>query len=160
MTSQEKTINLRYIFLTYKPGGGEPINTLTTFLCMYWYVSIFQKSNFDHNTCNVPKRPNNGFRWCPLGKLSHLGLEQLTSIEARTALSLEAHTKVQNGFAKILKYKTIKDRLPSTLKVYLAACIPHKRRQYRVILDLYFRLCVNGKYLSLVNDVAVKKSPQ
>ena len=82
------------------------------------------------------------------------------SVEARTALRSEVHTKVQNGFATILKYKTIKDRLPSTLKVYLAACIPHKRRQYRVILDLYFRLCVNGKYLSLVNDVAVKKSPQ
>ena len=23
--------------------------------------------------------PNNGYRWCPLGKLSHLGMEQLTN---------------------------------------------------------------------------------
>ena len=37
----------------------------------------FQKSIFDPNTCTLPKSPNNGFRWFPLGKLSHLGLEQL-----------------------------------------------------------------------------------
>ena len=38
---------------------------------------FFQKSIFDPNTCTLPNSPNNGFRWCPLGKLSHLGLEQL-----------------------------------------------------------------------------------
>ena len=37
----------------------------------------FQKCIFDSNTCTLPKSPNNGFRWCPLGKWSHLGLEQL-----------------------------------------------------------------------------------
>ena len=39
---------------------------------------FFQKSIFDPNTCTLPKSPNNGFRWCLLGKLSHMGLEQLT----------------------------------------------------------------------------------
>ena len=78
MTSHEKAINLWYLFLTYKPEKNEkPINTFTSFFWMYWYVSIFQKSIFDPNTCTIPKSPNNGFRWCPLGKLSHLGLEQL-----------------------------------------------------------------------------------
>ena len=62
------------------------------------------------------------------------------SIEYITALRLEAHTKDQNGFAKILKYKTIKDRLPPTLKVSPVSCIPHKRRQYHIILNLYFCL--------------------
>ena len=38
---------------------------------------FFQKSIFDPNTCTTPKSPKNGFRWCPLGKLSHLGMEQL-----------------------------------------------------------------------------------
>ena len=81
-------------------------------------------------------------------------------IEARTALRSEAHTKVQNGFTKILKYKTIKDNLPPTLKVSPAACIPNKSCQYHVILDLSFRLCVNGKYLSSVSDATVKTAPQ
>ena len=82
------------------------------------------------------------------------------SIEARTALRLEAHTKVNNGFAKILKYKTIKDRLPPTLKVSPTSCILHKSRQYCVILDLSFRLRLNDKYLSLVNYATVKTAPQ
>ena len=77
-----------------------------------------------------------------------------------TALRSEAHTKVQNGFAKILKYKKIKDRLPPTLKVPPSSFITHKSRQYRVILDLSFRLCVNGKYLSSVNNATVKTAPQ
>ena len=51
------------------------------------------------------------------------------STYARTALRLEAQTKVQNGFSKIVKYKTIKDRLTPTLKVYPEAFITHKRRQ-------------------------------
>ena len=51
------------------------------------------------------------------------------STYARTALRLEAQTKVQNGFSKIVKYKTIKDRLTPTLKVYPEDFITHKRRQ-------------------------------
>ena len=81
-------------------------------------------------------------------------------IKARTALRSEAHTKVQNGFAKTLKYKTIKDRLPPTLKVSPASCIPQKIHQYRVILDLSFRILLNSKYLSLVNYSMVKIAPQ
>ena len=82
------------------------------------------------------------------------------SIEARTALCSEAHTKVQNVFTKILKYKTIKDRILPTLKVSLKSCIIHKSRQYRVIIDLFSHLCVNGKYLSLVNDTTIETAPQ
>ena len=82
------------------------------------------------------------------------------SIESRTALRSEAHTKVQNGFAKILKYTKIKNRLPPTLEVYPEVCIPHKICQYRVILDLYSRLYVNGKYLSSVKNANPKTAPQ
>ena len=42
----------------------------------------------------------------------------------------------------------------------MAACIPHKCLQYYVILDLSFCLSVDGKYLSLVNDVTVKTAPR
>ena len=79
MTSQEKAINLRYLFLTYKPGEKKkPINTFTSFFCLYWYVSIFSEKYFWPQNMYHKTSPNNGFRWCPLGKLSHLGLEQLS----------------------------------------------------------------------------------
>ena len=82
------------------------------------------------------------------------------SIDARTTLCSEVHTKVQSGFSKILKYKTSKDRLLPTLKVSPSACILHKSRQYCVIFDISLRLHVNGKYLLLVNNATVKTVPQ
>ena len=81
------------------------------------------------------------------------------SIYVRTALRSEAHIKVQNGFSIIFKYKKIKYRLTLTLKFSPAAYIPHKSHLYCVILDLSFRLHVNGKYLSLVNYTTVKTVP-
>ena len=80
MTSQEKAINVQYHFLTYKPEKKEKksINTCTSFFCMYWYVSIFSEKYFWPQYMYCKMSPNNGFRWCPLGKLSHLGLEQLS----------------------------------------------------------------------------------
>ena len=44
---------------------------------MYWYVSIFSEKYFWPQYMYLTLSPNNGFRWCPLVKLSHLGLEQL-----------------------------------------------------------------------------------
>ena len=78
MTSQEKAINLWYLFLSYKPKK-KTINTFTSFFCMYWYVSIFSEKYFWPQYMYHKMSPNNRFRWCPLGKLSHLGLEQLHS---------------------------------------------------------------------------------
>ena len=75
MTSLEKAINLGYLFLTYKPK--KTINTCTFFFSMYGYVSIFSEKYFWPQYMYLTLIPNNGFRWCPLGKLSHLGLEQL-----------------------------------------------------------------------------------
>ena len=75
MTSLEKAINLGYLFLTFKPK--KKINTCTTFFCVYWYVSIYSEE------CLLPQymypklSPFNGYRWCPLGKLSRMGLEQI-----------------------------------------------------------------------------------
>ena len=47
---------------------------------MYWYVSIYSEESFWPQHMYPNLRPNNGYRWCPLGKLSHLGLEQLTYV--------------------------------------------------------------------------------
>ena len=71
MTSLEKAINLGYLFLTFKPQKKISIYAPLSSACIGMFQFI-QKSVFDPNTC----------RWCPLGKLSHLGLEQLTITKA------------------------------------------------------------------------------
>ena len=93
-------------------------------------------------------------------RLSYIPPTSSKSIDVRTALRSEAHNKVKNGFSIIFEYKTIKDQLPPTLKFYPLVYIPHKSRLYSVILDLSFRLCVNGKYHSLVYYDTVKTAPQ
>ena len=40
----------------------------------------FSEKSFWSQYMYLKMSPNNGFRWCPLGKLSHLGLEQLCSL--------------------------------------------------------------------------------
>ena len=78
MASLEKSINLGYLFLTFKPGK-KTINTCTTFFCMYWYVSIYSEERFWSQYLYPKLSLNNGYRWCPLGKLSHLGLKQFST---------------------------------------------------------------------------------
>ena len=46
---------------------------------MYWYVSIYSEKCFWPQYMYPKLSPNNGYRWCPQGKLSHLGLEQLNT---------------------------------------------------------------------------------
>ena len=79
--------------------------------------------------------------------------------QARQALRQEALEKVKQGFAKIVRYGDIKNNLPEQLKISPAACIPHKSRTYRVILDLSFRLRHNGEYMNSVNDTTVPQAP-
>ena len=77
MTSLENAINLGYLFLTFNPPPKKTINTFTTFFCTNWYVSIYSEEFFWPQYMYYKMSPNNGFSWCPLVKLSHLGLEQL-----------------------------------------------------------------------------------
>ena len=80
MTSLEKAIDLGYLFLTFKPKKiRKNINTCTTFFYMYWYVSIYSEECFWHQYMYPKLSANNGYRWCPLGKFSHLWLEQLSA---------------------------------------------------------------------------------
>ena len=80
MTSQEKAINLRYLFLTYKPEKKEKnpsIHSPLSSACIGMF-QFFSEKYFWPQYMYCKMSPNNGFRWCPLGKLSHMGLEQLT----------------------------------------------------------------------------------
>ena len=66
---------------------------------------------------------------------------------------------MKDGFAKIVRYGDIKNKLPRHLKISPVACIPHKSRSYQVILDLSFNLRVNGIKLASVNDSTNKLAP-
>ena len=81
------------------------------------------------------------------------------SPEARSALHLEAQQKVKQGFTKIVKYREIKSDLPTQLKVSPAACIPHKSRKFRVILDLSFPLRFENTFINSVNDTKRQQAP-
>ena len=55
---------------------------------MYWYASIYSGECFWPHYMYHKMSPNNRFRWCPLGKLSHLGLEQLPFLHSSNSALL------------------------------------------------------------------------
>ena len=77
--------------------------------------------------------------------------------EALKCLIAEAQTKVANGFAKIIKWKDIKNNIPTKLKISPLAMIPHKSRKFRGILDLSFKLKTKNKEtFESVNEATIK----
>ena len=80
--------------------------------------------------------------------------------EALKCLIAEAETKVANGFATIVTWRDIKDRLPKKIKLSPVAMIPHKSRAFRGILDLSFHIrALLEKYKS-VNETTNKLAQQ
>ena len=79
---------------------------------------------------------------------------------ARKCLIDEAHEKVRGGYAKIIKFKNIKDNIPASLKISPVAMIPHKSRLYRCILDLSFNIIYNNVRTTNVNSSTTKLAPQ
>ena len=76
--------------------------------------------------------------------------------EALKCLIAEAETKVKNGFAKIVTWREIKNKIPEKMKVSPVAMIPHKSRAFRGILDLSFYVrALYEKYKS-VNETTNK----
>ena len=70
----------------------------------------------------------------------------------------ETADKVKQGYARVVKWKEIKNNMPKKLKISPVAMIPHKSKQFRCILDLSATLHHRGnKYLS-VNDTTNKLS--
>ena len=82
--------------------------------------------------------------------------------EALACLIQETNTKVEEGFAKVVTYKDIQDKLPPKLKLSPIAMIPHKSRKFRAILDLSFTLRANRHKRddkTSVNDTTKKQAP-
>ena len=62
---------------------------------MYWYVSIYSEERFWPQYMYPKLRPNKGYRWCPLGKLSHLGQEQLMYCSPGFSLPSTCYSTIQ-----------------------------------------------------------------
>ena len=78
---------------------------------------------------------------------------------AREYLVSETNAKVQEGFAKLVRYGDIKSNLPPKLKLSPVAMVPHKSRAYRVILDLSFHLRSAHHPHPSVNDATTPQAP-
>ena len=72
----------------------------------------------------------------------------------------ETLEKVRHKYARIVKWKDIKDKLPPNLKISPVAMIPHKSKPFRCILDLSFALEHEGVKYPSVNENTKKLAHQ
>ena len=72
----------------------------------------------------------------------------------------ETSDKIKGSYAKILKWRDIKDNIPAKLKISPVAMVPHKSKRFRCILDLSFGLRVGKTYHKSVNETTNPKSKQ
>jgi hypothetical protein len=79
-----------------------------------------------------------------------------TSKAAIKQLRDETTTKIQHGYARIVKWSEIKNNIPSKLKISPVAMIPHKSKKFRCILDLTFKLFTKGTSYPSVNETTTK----
>lgn len=64
--------------------------------------------------------------------------------EAATQLRAETLEKVEQGYARLIRWSDIKDKPPPNLKISPIAAIPHKSRTWRMILDLSHGVTLHG----------------
>ncbi len=76
-------------------------------------------------------------------------------------LQEETREKVENHYARIVKWKDIKENLPPNLKISPVAMVPHKSKSFRCILDLTFKMKKqDGTFWESVNSQTTKLAPQ
>jgi hypothetical protein len=78
--------------------------------------------------------------------------------QATNQLHIETADKIKHGYARIVKWGDIKNKVPKKLKISPIAMIPHKSRKFRAILDLSFNLHHKGKKYTSVNETTNKKA--
>ena len=71
-------------------------------------------------------------------------------------LRKETIEKIENGYARKVRWGDIKHNIPKKLKISPVAMIPHKSKQYRCILDLSFTLHHEGQEYTSVNDTTTR----
>ena len=149
MTYLEKAINLGYLFLTYKPEKNKnPINTCTSLFFMYWYFSIYSEECFWPQYMYHKMSPNNGFCWCPLGKLSHLGLEQLLRLtEFSVFVRQELSAILEYGVLAMSDWWHVVDGSSGYLVLRITCCL-------RDNVEIVF-FCACGFYKKMKNQMLI-----
>ena len=75
---------------------------------------------------------------------------------AATACRNKALERVKDGCDKLIKWDDIKHNPPIKLKVSTLAAIPHKSREFQMILDFSYNIKINGIKLQSVNETSNK----
>ena len=97
---------------------------------------------------------------CP-ATVSHQALEaaikrgahpSARSPAATAALCQEVQEKVTQGYARLIPWDTLKKNLPPNIRISPIAAIPHKTRDFRMILDLSYMFTIDGVPWPLVNE--------
>ena len=103
---------------------------------------------------------------CPGPITQSFGLEQLEhairrgahpsarSYKARAALHLEVQEKVAQGYARLIPWEHLKKALPPSIRISPIAAIPHKTRDFRMILDLSYMFTIDGTPWQSVNEAS------
>jgi hypothetical protein len=100
---------------------------------------------------------NSGPPWSTTQVTDYIAYDNHQSAQdptAAKAVRAEAMEKVRNGSCFLVNWDDIKDNPPTNLKVSPLAAIPHKSRDYRMILDLSFALKTdNNRHYTSVNEI-------
>ena len=81
------------------------------------------------------------------------------SAKAAAALHLEVQEKVAQGYARLIPWEDLKKALPTNMRISPIAAIPHKSRDYRMILDLSYMFKIDGHEWPSVNDSSAPDNP-
>ena len=72
----------------------------------------------------------------------------------------ETQEKAANNYARVVKWRDIKNDLPANFKLSPVAMVPHKSKSFRCILDLTFRMKkTDGSFWESVNSKTTKLAP-
>ena len=82
------------------------------------------------------------------------------SQEAAECCWKEAEEKQRSGQALLFKWSSLRKSPPKKLKMSPVACVPHKSRMFRLMLDLSYDLRMRGKKHPSVNEASAKLAPQ
>jgi hypothetical protein len=92
-------------------------------------------------------------------KLLRRGPHRSAKVKAATRqLRQETMEKIKHGYARVVKWKEIRDDIPKKLKISPVAMIPHKSKPFRCIMDLSFTLHDGGKTYKSVNETTNKQA--
>jgi hypothetical protein len=104
-------------------------------------------------TTGCPATVSNSFPLAVLEKAIQRGAHpSATTPQAAAALHREVQEKVAQGYARLIPWEDLKRNLPNNIRISPIAAIPHKSRDFRMILDLSYTFTIDGVAWPSVNE--------